>query len=54
MEAIHNPPPFQLGFFEDFTVFPPLLLRGLKSGIMLCTFPFSMLVVDVDVTENSG
>lgn len=58
MEAIHNLiPSISVGIFSFLKAlkkFPPILFSGFKSGIILCTFPFSVLVVDVYVAEKSG
>lgn len=60
MEAIHNLIPsisvvlFPLFVLKAFTFLPPILLSGLKSGLILCTFTFRVLVVDIHVAENSG
>lgn len=40
--------------FESFEKFSPILFSGFNSGIIICTFPFSVLVVDIYVAENSG
>lgn len=58
MEAIRNLIPsisvVLFSFLKAVKKFPQILFSGFKSGIILCTFPFTVLVVDVYGAEKSG
>lgn len=58
MRTLHNLVPsvslVPFPYMKAFPFFSRFYLVVLKSRLILCTFPFSALVVDIYVAENSG